>query len=82
MHLTNRADIPPPRLPDGYNNKAGSAFFGIDGEYLTKVQMREIFYLVGHGFGYDSLQRMSLERRRHYYHLYIDKLKAENGIKD
>lgn len=51
----------------------GSSFFGIDGQYMTKVQKREIFELVGHGFSYESLVKMPIEERRFYYHQYVEK---------
>lgn len=60
---------PSQRLP----NRAGSAFFGIDAEYLVKVQKKEIFALVGHGFSFESLMKMSIEERRYYFHLLMEK---------
>ena len=52
------------------NKKAGSSFFGIDGKYLVEVQTEEIFNLVEFGFSYESLMKMSVEKRR----LFFDKL--------
>lgn len=54
-------------------NRAGSAFFGIDAEYIARVQKREIFNLVEHGFSYESLIKMPLDERRYYFHLLIEK---------
>lgn len=50
-------------------------FFGIDAKYLVQVQKREIFDLVEYGFSYESLSKMSIEERRLYYHMLIDKFK-------
>lgn len=60
------------------DNKAGSAWFGIDAQYLLKVQKREIFDLVGDGWNSDTLYKMSIEERRYYYHLLIEKHAPKN----
>ena len=55
------------------DNKAGSAFFGIDTTYIAQVQSREIFDLVSEGFTPESLERMPIAKRRLYYHRLIEK---------
>jgi hypothetical protein len=58
--------------------KAGCALFGIDSEYLIKVQKREIFELIGHGFSFESLKKMPIEERRFYFHLLVEKNQPTN----
>lgn len=68
---------PPLILPDDFDNKAGSAFFGIDGHYLAQVQKKEMFYLIGYGFDYQSIYNMSLEERRYFFHLWLEMKEKE-----
>ena len=45
-------------------------------EYLVNVAYKEIFSLVGHGFDYQSLRKMSIELRRYFYHLLVEEKQA------
>lgn len=60
-------------------NKAGTIFFGIDAQYLLKVQKKEIFELVGYGFTDSTLMKMSIEERRFYYHMLVAKNNPKAG---
>lgn len=79
MNQTNEIK-PPVVYPDNFDNKAGSAFFGIDSKYLVNVQKKEIYYLVGYGFDFQSLMNMSIEERRYYFHLYLEQKEQENSV--
>lgn len=78
--LTNNSVRPPPVYPEGFDKKAGSFFFGVDSEYLTKYQKREIFQLVKAGFSIERIEKMSIEERRFYYNLLLEE--RENSQKD
>ena len=78
MNYEHKADGYPALDPEGFDRKAGAAFFGIDKEYLSKVQMKEIFELVGHGFSYESLSNMSIEKRRYFYMMLVKKYEDQN----
>jgi hypothetical protein len=49
------------------------SIFPVDEEYIVKVQMREIFELVNHGFTPEFLEKLPIPKRRAYFNMYIDK---------
>ena len=63
------------------DNKAGTAFFGIDSKYLLEVQKREIFDLVSEGWNSETLYKMSIAERRFYYHKLIEKYSPKENNK-
>ena len=65
-----------------FDNKAGSAFFGIDARYLVQIQKREIFDLVSEGWNSETLYKMSIEERRFYYNELVKKYAPKENSPD
>lgn len=59
--------------------------FGIDNQYILQVQKKEIFCLVEFGFSYESLQKMPIAERRHYFKMLVERaenMKNPNAVRD
>lgn len=46
--------------------------FPVTPEYIYHIQMKQIFYLVQHGFSAEYVHAMPIEKRQAYLNMFID----------
>ena len=54
-----------------------SNLFGVEDQYMMQVVYPETFNLVGYGFDYQSIMKMPIALRRHFFMMLVEKNKKE-----